>query len=151
MKGRESSYRVTLAGILALVACAGIPKGPQASTVDQVKELEVPFPVKAPLTTEDARQIAALVRGMLQTHEQVGFVEPISCAGGSCGSGIDERAEAWVLSEGSDMADVILLCKRSGRWIASRPTDGMASPDCPARANLPNTAPQSDGRGRKAR
>jgi hypothetical protein len=132
MKSHASTYVVALTGIVALVACASTPKGPQTSTSDQVRDWEVPFQVKAPLTSEDARQIAALVRGLLQSNEQVSLVEPIACTGRSCGRGIDERAEAWVLSSGSDMADIILLCKRSGRWAASRPSaDGQASPGCP--------------------
>jgi len=39
------------------------------------------------------------------------------------------RAEAWAIPGGSDMAHIILLCKRGGRWTASRPTvDGLRNP-----------------------
>jgi hypothetical protein len=125
---------IRLAAIFALAswACASSPKASWTGAPDSVKELEIPFPVQAPLTSQDAVQIADSTRPMLRNDEHIHGVDPVPCTSASCLGGVEQRAEALVLSANSDMADIILLCKRSGLWIASRPTDErLGSPDCP--------------------
>ena len=97
-----------------------------------MKDLTVPFRIESPLTNDDGKEIADATRGLLRSNEHIHVVEAVPCSGNSCGEGIEARAEALVLTSGSDTADAIQLCKRSGRWIASRPTaEVLRAADCP--------------------
>lgn len=119
-------------GVLACGACASSPVVGRTAIPDTVTNLEVPFAVRPPLTSQDGREIAGAIRPMMSSSERVYTVEVVPCTVASCIGGIRQRAEAWVLEASSDMADIVLLCKGSGRWIASRPTAAeWRNPNCP--------------------
>jgi hypothetical protein len=82
--------------------------------------MAVPFPVDPPLSKEDAVAIADVTRPKLGRDEHISFVEPLRCPTDGCGEGIDLRAQAIVKQMDSDLAEVIFLCKRRGRWFATR-------------------------------
>jgi hypothetical protein len=133
--------------------CASGPPTVRSEGSQPVEELKVPFAVHPPLTAEDAPRIADVVRDMLGPGEDIVAVDPVPCTARSCEEGIESRAEAFVHLKNSCSGDSIYLCKRSGRWIASRPTiERWRDSDCPdpaAPVQLANPPLQPDGASRR--
>src|SRR6186713_618988 len=119
--GRVGLVVIGLAGLWT--ACARTSRPPSHATPATVapsepaRDLPVLFSVEAPFTNADAIGMSAAVRPMLEFDESVHVVEPVSCRPATCTDGIDARAEALVLTGSSDMADIIELCRRAGRWF----------------------------------
>ena len=107
---------ITVAGI----SCARSVETSKPLDRDKVQEMRIPFRVDPPLNHLDAAAIAGAITPHLNLGEHIAFVEHTPCPPQGCGDGIDVRAEALVLPEGSDLGWTIYLCKRKGRWLASR-------------------------------
>jgi len=102
-----------------------------AARPERVRELRVGFSVGAPFTSADAIGMADAMRPMIRSDEEVDRVDAVACRKITCGGGIDARAEAVVMTSSSDVSDIIELCRRAGRWFASRPTDDAFRTGCP--------------------
>jgi hypothetical protein len=88
--------------------------------------------VRPPLTRGDGAQIADTIRPMMRSGEFVRWVEVVACTQSSCSGGIERRAEAAVSWPGGCLIDLIELCRKGDRWIASRPTMAeWTRPECP--------------------
>src|SRR5262245_16927957 len=101
-RGAASRIR-NLAFVVAAIACASTPKASPPAAADQVADLTIPFELKPPLTPEDGIQIADVIRGLLRREEHVHCVDPIPCTSSSCVRGIEQLAEALILTGLSDM------------------------------------------------
>lgn len=117
---------------VTLAACASSRGSSRTEPAQVARDLRVPVRVEPPLTSEDAIGIANVTRGMLLPGEKLLTVEPVPCSNAACEGEIQAWAEVDVLPEGSCLADIIFLCKRSQGWIASRPTiPEYKNDDCP--------------------